>query len=327
MEIKNKLIHNLHRLQGRRILVIGDIMLDHYQWGEVSRISPEAPVPVVTVEKETYSLGGAGNVARNIKSLGGEPVLISIAGDDEQCGEIKKLLAGAEIEHVIISSANRKTTVKTRVIGNSQQIVRVDKENSNRLDAESLSEIKNEIRQNCFGEYIVVSDYGKGVVNRETLSELREHKVVLDPKTRNFHEYQGLHLMTPNQKEAEEGSNTVIKSNGDIINTGKRLMQANNLENLLITLGPRGMVLFKGDKEILHFPTSARKVYDVTGAGDTVIAAMGICLQAEYSIQEACMTANCAAGLVVGQLGTAAVEKDALAKTMQSMSLPRIHHW
>jgi len=327
MDSKIKLISNLDRIKGRKLLVIGDIMLDHYQWGEVSRISPEAPVPVVYVEKETYSLGGAGNVAKNIKSLGGEPVLISVAGDDEQCREIKKLLKEEEIENTIIVSKKRKTTVKTRVIGNSQQIVRVDKENSNELDPELLSEIKHEIQNKIFGEYILVSDYGKGMVNRDTLSMLRDYKVVLDPKTKNFKEYKNLFLMTPNKKEAEEGSNTRISSNQDIINTGKKLMKARNLENLLITVGPKGMVLFKSSREILHFPTSARKVYDVTGAGDTVIATMGICLQSGYSLQDACMTANYAAGQVVGQVGTASVDRDNLIQSIKTMNLPEICHW
>ena len=327
MQSRNQLICNLDKIQGRRLLVIGDIMLDHYQWGEVSRISPEAPVPVVYVEKETYSLGGAGNVARNIKGLGGEPVLLSIAGDDEQCVEIKKLLERDEIEHTIISSKKRKTTVKTRVIGNSQQIVRVDKENCNDLEPGLLEEIKTRIQKNIFGEYILVSDYGKGMITRETLGELMDFKVVLDPKTRNFKKYKNLFLMTPNQKEAEEGSNSKIRSNRDIISTGKKLMKNKNLENLLITVGPRGMVLFRSDKEIIHFPTSARKVYDVTGAGDTVIATMGICLQAGYTLQDACMTANYAAGLVVGQVGTAAADKENLIQSIKTMNLPEIYRW
>ncbi|WP_291319664.1 bifunctional ADP-heptose synthase [Desulfonatronospira sp.] len=327
METKQKLIQNLDKVQGKRLLVIGDIMLDHYQWGEVSRISPEAPVPVVFVEKETYSLGGAGNVARNIKSLGGEPVLMGIAGDDDQCREIKKLLERDEIEHSLIISKNRKTTVKTRVIGNSQQIVRVDQENCNDLEPGLLSKISKEIEKQGFGEYVLVSDYGKGMINRKTLSSLQEYKVVLDPKTKNFREYKDLFLMTPNQKEAEEGSNTKISSNKDIISTGKKIMKRKNLENLLITLGPRGMVLFRSNKDTLHFPTSARKVYDVTGAGDTVIATMGICLQAQYSLPDACMTANFAAGLVVGQVGTAAVDRETLVQSIESMNLPEIYQW
>ncbi|EFI34556.1 PfkB domain protein [Desulfonatronospira thiodismutans ASO3-1] len=327
METRQKLIQNLDRIRGKRLLVIGDIMLDHYQWGEVSRISPEAPVPVVYVEKETYSLGGAGNVARNIKSLGGEPVLISVAGDDDHCREIKKMLDREGIEHTIVSSRKRKTTVKTRVIGNSQQIVRVDQENCNDLEPGLMAEITSLIEKKGFGEYVLVSDYGKGMVNRKTLSALQDYKVVLDPKTKNFRVYKDLFLMTPNQKEAEEGSNTKINSNKDIISTGKKIMKTKNLENLLITVGPMGMVLFRSNKEILHFPTSARKVYDVTGAGDTVIATMGICLQAQYSLPDACMTANFAAGLVVGQVGTAAADRENLVQSIESMSQPEIYHW
>ncbi len=327
INIKDKLLQNLDMILGQRLMVVGDIMLDHYQWGEVSRISPEAPVPVVYVQKETYSLGGSGNVAANIKSLGGEPFLISVTGDDEHSDKIRLLLEQEEIEHILIKSPKRKTTVKTRVIGNTQQIVRVDKESNNRMDAGFIKDIIYNIKKNIFGEYILISDYGKGMVSKQFLTALSDKKIVLDPKIRNFKVYKNTFLLTPNQKEAEEGSGVVIKSNKDIIRAGKKIIQSRNLENLLITLGPQGMVLFKDSKEILHFPTSAKKVFDVTGAGDTVIAVMGICLQTGQSLQEACMTANYAAGLVVGQVGTAKADRESMKRVINSGNGPEIFQW
>ncbi len=327
MHIKNKLISSLEQINGQVTLVLGDIMLDHYQWGEVSRISPEAPVPVVFIHKETYSLGGAGNVARNIKTLGGEPFLVGIVGDDEHGERIFAELKSENIACDLIVSTRRKTTLKTRVIGNSQQIVRVDIENNSHIDARDEALVLKKIAEHRYGEYVLVSDYGKGLVKKKILCALTDRKVVLDPKNKNFRDYKNLFIMTPNQKEAEQGSGISIENQKSIIRAGKKLISSKGLSNLLITMGPEGMVLFSGDGPITHFPTSARKVYDVTGAGDTVIAALGTGIQAGMSLSESCMLANYAAGYVVGQVGTAAADKESILQAIELLEAPKIYQW
>ncbi len=327
MTIKEELIKSLEHISGQPILVVGDVMLDHYQWGDVSRISPEAPVPVVYVLQETYSLGGAGNVAKNIKSLGGEPFLIGMVGEDGHGHKIQSLLKAEEIENDLIVSSRRKTTLKTRVIGNSQQIVRVDIENNSHISALDEKQVLEKLKQHHLGEYVLVSDYGKGMIKKKILAGLNDRKVVLDHKSKNFRDYKNIFIMTPNQKEAEEGSGVFINSNKTVIKAGKKLMHAKKLSNLLITLGPEGMVLFSQDYSIRHFPTSARKVYDVTGAGDTVIAAVGTSLQAGLSLTQACMLANYAAGHVVGQVGTAAADKKSIVRAIELWDEPKFFDW
>ncbi len=327
MDTKENLIDSLEKIQGKKILVLGDIMLDHYQWGDVSRISPEAPVPVVYVERETYSLGGAGNVARNIKSLGGEPILLGTVGNDLHGERVSEILKSEGIDSDIVVSNQRKTTIKTRVIGNSQQIARVDIENNSNLNRKDDDKILEKLRKNDIGEYILISDYGKGLIRKKTLSFIKNKKIVLDPKDKNFKDYKNIYIMTPNQKEAEEGSGIKIRNEQDVIKAGKRLKHAKGLKNLLITLGPKGMILFSEDENITHFPTSARNVYDVTGAGDTVIAAMGICLEAGLTLQKACILANYAAGVVVGQVGTATADKKSITQALKLQNHININHW
>ena len=325
--IKNNLISCLNKINGQQLIVIGDIMLDHYQWGHVERISPEAPVPVVRVFKETYLLGGAGNVARNIKSLGGEPVLITLIGKDRAGEKIKELLFREKINAHFITSTNRPTTIKTRVLAQNQQIVRIDHENTDKLESSEVEEFNKQVEKLHPGQYVVVSDYGKGFIGGHTFNKLENQKVILDPKTGNANHYKKLFIMTPNKKETEELSHLKIKNKKEIIEAGRSLIEKKQLQNLLITLGPEGMVLFENNSSIFHLPTCVQKVYDVTGAGDTVIAVLALCLACGIDLLHACCLANFAAGIVVGQVGTATTTLKNLSKTIEKLEMPKIARW
>ena len=251
MRSKTELLAAANRLTSGRVLIIGDIMIDRYQWGKVERISPEAPVPVVRVVEESHKLGGAGNVARNIKHLGGTPHLVSIRGNDGHGAKLEELLASWSIESSMVVSDARPTTVKTRVIAENQQIVRIDEENDAPLGPDCLGQIQA-ILKGLISEYpvIILSDYGKGVICRELLDWVRsntaaEQQILVDPKTRNFALYTDLSLMTPNTKEASEGASMSIASRADAVRAGTAIMEQNMLDNLLITLGAQGMAVFR----------------------------------------------------------------------------------
>ncbi|MBT8763475.1 D-glycero-beta-D-manno-heptose-7-phosphate kinase [Desulfohalobiaceae bacterium Ax17] len=325
--MKDKLISDLNKINGQNIIVIGDIMLDHYQWGHVERISPEAPVPVVSVYKETFHLGGAGNVARNIKSLGGEPVLIALVGKDQYGKKIKELLEKENINYNLIESDIRPTTVKTRVMAHNQQIVRIDQEQCFKMSDDEVERLDHILKKITPNEYVLVSDYGKGLIGNEIFERLKNYKVLLDPKTQNFDIYNDIFIMTPNKKETEEGANLRIKGTEDIIEAGQRLLADKKLKNLLVTLGPDGMALFKTNGSIYHIPTCAQNVYDVTGAGDTVIAVLALCLCCGINLLNACCLANYAAGIVVGEVGTATTTKKEIIETIKKLDVPKITQW
>jgi D-glycero-beta-D-manno-heptose-7-phosphate kinase len=321
------IIEKLDQINKQVVVIVGDIILDHYQWGEVTRISPEAPVPVVYVEKETYCLGGAANVARNIRSMGAEPYLVGVVGDDKYGQQIEQLLQQENIKGGIYFSSERKTTLKTRVMGNSQQIVRVDMESLTPLSSKEFKALEDSYASAQAGSYVIVSDYGKGLINEHTLNMIKNRKLIIDPKNKNFNRYQDIYIMTPNKNEAQEGSGQLIETREDIIIAGKKIIQKNQSANLLITMGPEGMVLFKDNGEIIHITTSARKVFDVTGAGDTVIGVLGMCLEAGIDLEAGCILANFAAGIVVGQIGTAAANKNELINAINTMKIPEINQW
>jgi rfaE bifunctional protein kinase chain/domain len=321
------ILEKLDKINKQTVVIVGDIILDHYQWGEVTRISPEAPVPVVYVEKETYCLGGAANVARNISSMGAEPYLIGVVGDDKYGEQIDQLLQQENIKRGIYFSRERKTTLKTRVMGNSQQIVRVDMESHTPLSSREFKALEDIYASTQAGSYVIVSDYGKGLINDHTLGMIKNRKIIIDPKNKNFTRYQDIYIMTPNKNEAQEGSGQLIETREDIIIAGKKIIKKNQTANLLITMGPEGMVLFKDNGTIIHITTSARKVFDVTGAGDTVIGVLGMCLEAGIDLESGCILANFAAGIVVGQIGTAAANKNELINAINTMKIPEINQW
>ena len=322
----------LDKISNKKVIIIGDVMLDHYVYGSVDRISPEAPVPVVYVDKEEYKLGGAGNVASNIKALNGVSKLIGVAGKDQYADTIKKLLLDNEIDFQILDDNDRPTTIKSRIIAQDQQVVRVDREDSSAIDQGTLDVVISELRHNLTGgEVVIISDYGKGVICDKLLKSLQEIiaekdiKVLVDPKILNCSLYQNAYLLTPNLKEAGECVGAVIKTKDEIINYGKLLKKNLNLDNLLITLGANGMALFS-DK-IYHVPAFAQKVYDVTGAGDTVISTIAVLLSSGVSLLDACIVANFAASQVVMEIGAAVPDYKGLVQTIKDNKGVELSVW
>jgi len=306
-----KIFQNFKR---KKLLVIGDIFLDKFIWGDVSRISPEAPVPVVEVEKENFASGGAGNVASNIKSLGGVVFLIGGIGNDLNGEVLKDLNRKAGIETFFIER-DVLTITKTRVIGRSQQIVRIDRENRKKLTPEEMEKIKKKIDEIIDGvDGIIVSDYGKGIVTKKLISyliELKRKKGIIlsvDPKIEHFMYYKNVTCLTPNKKEAAEGiKESIPSSEKELLKLGKKIKRNLNCENLIITLGKDGIMLFSKENRIFHIPSVAKDVYDVTGAGDTVVASFTLSYSETKDEIISSIIANFAAGIVVGKLGTATV--------------------
>jgi len=301
------------RFAGRRLLVLGDLMLDHYLWGRCERISPEAPVPVVDVQKETSSLGGAGNVAANLTSLGAEPVLVGLVGEDDRSRQLFEAFADRGVDtRAIVRDPSRPTTMKTRIIAHSQQVVRADWES--RADVEGkalkmlLATLERELPK-CHG--LIVSDYGKGVVTRVVLekaiglAKAKKLPTCVDPKESHIDAYKGVSILTPNQNEAGYVMGQRITDETSLMSVGWGLQKRLDVDCALITRGADGMSLFERSGRYTHLPTVAREVYDVTGAGDTVVSVVALALAAGADYPEACYLANHAAGVVIREVGTA----------------------
>ena len=301
------------RFAGRRLLVLGDLMLDHYLWGRCERISPEAPVPVVDVQKETSSLGGAGNVAANLAALGAEPVLVGLVGDDARAQQLFEAFAARGVDtRSIVRDPSRPTTMKTRIIAHSQQVVRADWESRADVACEALPALlallERELSR-CHG--LIVSDYGKGVITRPVLeraiglSRSRKLPISVDPKESHIDAYKGVSILTPNQLEAGYVMGQRITDEASLMTVGWGLQKRLDAECVLITRGPEGMSLFEKTGRTTHLPTAAREVFDVTGAGDTVVGVVALALAAGADYPEACYLANHAAGVVIREVGTA----------------------
>jgi D-beta-D-heptose 7-phosphate kinase/D-beta-D-heptose 1-phosphate adenosyltransferase len=316
----------INAFKDRHILIIGDLILDNYIFGKVNRISPEAPVPVLEVTEESSRLGGATNVAHNIVSLGAKATVAGVIGDDKEgetlLGQCK--LKGIATEGVII--ANRPTTVKTRIIAHHQQVVRVDKEDTQPLSTDSYLRLLDYVKRHLRDyDGVIVSDYKKGVVSagliKDTAEALKGRFIAVDPKVGNFHCYKGVTIITPNLKEASEGSGIPINDEDSLIKAGHKLLKTLSLKALLITRGEQGMSLFEKDKgeiKVTHIRSVAKSVFDVTGAGDTVIAVFTLALLSGASMVDAARVANHAAGIVVGEVGTAVVSPQALLKALET---------
>jgi D-beta-D-heptose 7-phosphate kinase/D-beta-D-heptose 1-phosphate adenosyltransferase len=309
--------------KNKNILVIGDIILDHYIWGKVSRISPEAPVPVVEVTRESFLLGGAANVAHNIVSLGGRASVIGINGQDIAGEALMNILRQKGVNCEGIFTENRPTTVKTRVIAHNQQVVRFDREDRKYVDGKILKGILAYINSVLFRyDAVIVSDYQKGMISSELISDLvkktksRNMFIAVDPKVGHFDFYKGVSLITPNVMEASSGSNIEIRDDNTLLKAGRSLMKKLSCKAVLITRGEQGMSLFEKNK-VTHIPTVARKVYDVTGAGDTVISAFTLACASGANMEEAAVVANHAAGIVVGEVGTAVATPEQLLKSFE----------
>lgn len=330
------LLKNLGALAGGKVLIVGDSMLDMYVAGSVERISPEAPVPVLKVEREWHLLGGAGNVARNVADLGGRPHLLTVAGQDAAGDTLAGLLREARVDLGLVRSGKRPTTVKTRIIAVNQQVCRVDREDDGLLDDASMNRLIAMLRERL-SEYrvLIVSDYGKGVVTARLMEALlaaaasmeRPPLIMVDPKTRNYDLYAGVDLITPNTKEAGEGAGMKPVGREGILKAGEALFRRLRLKHLLITMGPDGMALFERRDHALHIPTFARKVYDVTGAGDTVIATLALGVASGLSLLESSVLANYAAGIVVGQVGTATATAEQLREAIEQLPRPEACLW
>jgi|Deesub1362B_J571_1020462.scaffolds.fasta_scaffold00002_415 D-beta-D-heptose 7-phosphate kinase/D-beta-D-heptose 1-phosphate adenosyltransferase len=307
------------RFEDRKILVLGDLMLDKYIWGKVSRISPEAPVPVVEVTRESLCLGGAGNVTHNLHTLGAYPVLVSLIGQDQE-GEW--ILNNVPDHRGIIIDAQRSTIVKTRIIAHHQQVVRVDFEQKKPISAEIEAKILHFLQKESF-EGLLISDYNKGLLTpdlmKKVLSLCQEKGVPIfvDPKVDNFFLFSPVTLITPNHHEAENIVHHPCQEDQEIEFAGQEILDRIKARYLIIKRGEKGMTVFEKGVKPIHIPTRAREVYDVTGAGDTVIAVASLALLAGASIQEAAFIANLAAGIVVGKIGTAVVTSQEIIEAIE----------
>lgn len=299
------------KFRDKHILVIGDLIFDHYIWGLVERISPEAPVPVVDVRRETHALGGAANVAANIVALGGKATIVGVRGDDIYGELLDSMLENRGIDVSGLFTGKRPTTVKTRVIAHSQQMVRFDREERKRISEKTFKKMMDYMSSST-GKWdaIIVSDYKKGVVSGKMMTLLMEEFkkrgvfIAVDPKVGHYGLYRGVSLITPNAKEASAGAGVEIKDDRTLSKAGKKLLSKLGCDSVLITRGEHGMNLFE-EKAETHIPTAAKSVYDVSGAGDTVIATITLAHSAGTELRDAAVIANHAAGIVVSQLGTA----------------------
>lgn len=301
---------NFLKNQKPNILVIGDLMIDHYLLGNCDRISPEAPVQVLNVQKETTVLGGAGNVINNLNALGANVDVISVIGDDLNGLELKTMLEKIVVNTDLIIENNRITSKKSRLVASNQQIIRYDQESCEDILKTSENQILKVLEKDISKyEIILLSDYGKGVLTEDltkkiiTLVKSKNKKVIIDPKGSNYNKYKGAYLLTPNKKEASQATNINIKDEDSLLKAITKLKQDCELEISLITLSEDGIAIF--DDNLRKKPTVAREVYDVTGAGDTVLASIGFSLACNLDIDQAIHFANLAAGVVVGKIGSA----------------------
>jgi D-beta-D-heptose 7-phosphate kinase/D-beta-D-heptose 1-phosphate adenosyltransferase len=312
-----------------KILIIGDLILDEFVWGDTSRISPEAPVPVVLVERESLMPGGAANVANNVRALGAKAYLVGAIGRDEHGRRLEKILKdeGVDLEGVI-SDPNRPTTLKTRVVARHQQVVRIDREKISPLgetvNKDMIGYIKEKIKE---VDGVIIEDYGKGVVTPRLLKEMiplakRHNKIItVDPKEEHFSYYKGVTAITPNRKEAEAMAGIKVYDDGSLNKLGKALLRRLKLKAAVITLGEHGMRVYERGGKITHIPTVAQEVFDVSGAGDTVIATFTVSLGAGAKMIEAAHISNFAGGIVVGKVGVATTSQAELKARI------RDHHW
>jgi D-beta-D-heptose 7-phosphate kinase/D-beta-D-heptose 1-phosphate adenosyltransferase len=310
---------------GCRILVVGDLMLDEYVWGAVERISPEAPVPVVSVTREESTLGGAGNVAANLSALGAQVMVAGVVGAGPQGRRLREELArlGADVG-AVVEDAERPTTRKTRIIAEHQQVLRIDRETTRAVSAGSHEALVSAARERLTrADIVLMSDYGKGVITRPLVAALAQSAAaagmtaIADPKGADYSKYAGLTLITPNRKEAALAAGMEITDEASLFAAGRRLLDTVAVRKLLVTCGKDGMVFFERGAEPVKFATRARQVYDVSGAGDTVAAVLSLGLAAGLPYPEAIRLANAAAGVVVGKVGTATVSRSELSEALQ----------
>ncbi len=328
-KLKSRLLQAISSFDHKKIVVVGDVMLDQFVWGEVSRISPEAPVPVVEVEKESFLLGGAANVANNLRSLDASPILAGIVGHDAFGETIFQLCQTTGIDTSgLEKDPARPTTLKTRIVARGQQVVRVDRESNGPISESTAANLIARLdkainRCHC----IVISDYNKGVICEGlmnfviNLANEKNIPTLVDPKPVNRNLYKGAKVITPNKKEAEDMAAMPLGDENEIEQAASNLSKDLGLEIVLVTRGPEGMALWQKEKGLFTIPTMAREVFDVTGAGDTVISLMALGLASGLSPCEAAFLANLAAGIVVGKVGTATVSRQELTSAVEHVNM------
>lgn len=313
-ELNALLATNIDGLQQARVLCVGDLVLDSFVYGHVERISPEAPIPVLAIAQEETMLGGAGNVVRNIRALGAESGFIAVVGDDKIGMELMRMV-GSEprVQPYILTERGRLSSHKTRYIAGNQQLLRADKETKEPVKHSTIDHILTLLEEETpHYDVVVLSDYGKGTLTDEVIKKaidvaaIHKKPVIIDPKSRDFSRYKGAFLITPNINELSAATASEIKTDAQIVTAARQLMQAHEIANLLVTRSKDGMTLVT-ESDVVHIPAQAREIYDVSGAGDTVVATVSTALAAGYPLPQAATLANIAAGIAVGKLGTAVV--------------------
>lgn len=325
------LFQAIDRFNQARILVIGDVIIDQFIWGTVTRISPEAPVPVVNVNREEFLLGGSANVLKNIYSLGGHGALCGVIGSDQMGEQLVGLVRALSSPIDGLVKGERLTTVKTRVVAQGQQVVRFDREETGIPSKETLAGLIVYLEQNLKQfDAVIISDYSKGVVNESFMIRLHQLRraiiekekrplpLIVDPKPANMHRFIGATVITPNNLEASKMSGMEIRDEQQLLAASRYIRDEIDCEAVLITRGEAGMALLQDNDQLVTIPTMAKEVYDVTGAGDTVVATLALGLAAGCSMLDAAVLANYAAGVVVGKVGTASVSADELRLALET---------
>ncbi len=315
---------NISTFDRCRVLVVGDLMMDEYLWGDVNRISPEAPVQVVAVNREEFTLGGSGNVVNNLAAMGARVSVAGIIGTGSNGRLLLEKFNALGVNTTgIIQEPDRPTTRKTRIIAAHQHVLRIDRETRKEISSNNFAEMtKAIIDQIPKVDVVLISDYGKGVVTRGLIAKIVEaaqkHNrcVIADPKGLDFTKYTGVTLITPNRKEAELAAGVEITDNTGLLRAAEKIMATVNIDRLLITCGPDGMVLFEKNRPPYHIKSKARQIFDISGAGDTVLSTFGLAVASGLSFKKSADIANAAAGLVVGKLGTAIISQKELAKAL-----------
>jgi D-beta-D-heptose 7-phosphate kinase/D-beta-D-heptose 1-phosphate adenosyltransferase len=318
--------------KGAKVLVVGDLIMDHFVWGSVTRVSPEAPVPVVDVSHETTMLGGSANVVNNITSLGGKCYVTGIIGKDDDGKKLLRELSGCGVKTAgVIVDPSRPTTIKTRVIAHHQQVVRFDKESKEEPNAEIISAVYDYIKKMVrYADVVIISDYAKGLVTESLVNITKDlanragKPLIVDPKVEHFDYYTGVDLITPNNNEAGVAAGVAIRDEASLRVAADVIKETLGCGALLITRGEHGMSLFEGTEET-HIPTTAKEVFDVSGAGDTVAAVISLSLAAGASYRESAALANIAAGVVVEKLGTATISSEELLTAVARHLSAKVH--
>lgn len=334
MSYKQRLAGEVERLRDTRVLCVGDVMLDRYIYGDVERVSPEAPIPVLKVCDERAMLGGVGNVVRNLSALGAHVSFVSVIGEDDAGVEIADMLdALGDVEARLVRDRSRCSTVKTRYVGMNQQMLRADRESDQALNLACQEAVIRDIRSLLGGvQVLILSDYGKGVLTSEVcraaIEEARDLNipVIVDPKGRNYYQYGGASVITPNRRELAEATGVVLDDDASIVESARGLISQFGIGAVLVTRSQHGMSVVDGDRSVTHLPAEAREVFDVSGAGDTVVSTLAAAMAAGLSLVDAAALANVAAGLVVGKVGTAVVYRDELSAKLRDRALASLEN-